>query len=96
MMTVDRFREVLAAGPYAWPGAYPLYFITGDGEPLSFAAALAQKDKIEAALAKPGSDIRWQVTGIEINYEDASLYCNHTGKRIESAYAEPEIDHVEP
>jgi hypothetical protein len=35
--TIDtgrEFRETLRAGAYAWPGGYPLYFITSDGAAL--------------------------------------------------------------
>jgi len=29
--TVKDFGEALRNGPYAWPGGYPLFFITADG-----------------------------------------------------------------
>jgi hypothetical protein len=30
----------------------------------------------------------WRVVACDTNWEDASLYCDHSGERIESAYAE--------
>ena len=30
----------------------------------------------------------WAAYGVNINWEDPSLYCAHSGERIESAYAE--------
>jgi hypothetical protein len=37
-MQVSELKSILRAGPYAWPGGYPQYFIAGDGNALSFAA----------------------------------------------------------
>ena len=36
--TLSDFRAAMRNGPYAWPGGYPLYFITSDGAALSFDA----------------------------------------------------------
>jgi hypothetical protein len=36
------------------------------------------------------ADKQWQVVAYDVNWEDASLYCEHTSERIESAYAEPD------
>jgi len=73
----------LRAGGHAWPGGYPLFFITNDGCTLSF----------EAVLAKPReffNDIwahdRGRIAAVEINYEDAELTCAETGKPIPAAY----------
>jgi hypothetical protein len=33
----------------------------------------------------------WRVIGCDVNWEDPSLYCDHTGARIPSAYAEEEV-----
>ena len=43
-----QFEAVLAEGPWAWPGGYPLFFVTGDGEALSVAAAVT--DALPVAL----------------------------------------------
>ena len=83
--TVQKFNEQLESGAYAWPGGYPVYFITSDGAALSFAAAKAEADNIRESIAGDCND-GWRVVGAEINWEDASLYCDHTGARIESAY----------
>jgi len=87
-----QFLQTLAAGPFAWPGGYPLYFVTFDGGTLSFEAATEQQDEILAAFEDKTLNSGWYIVGCEINYEDPDLYCDHTGKRIESAYAEPEED----
>ena len=76
----------LRAGPYVWPGGYPLYFVTRDGGTLSFAAV---QDNLALVLAgtRDGSG-DWAVIAVDINYEDAELTCAHTGERIPSAYGD--------
>jgi hypothetical protein len=32
----------------------------------------------------------WHAAAIDVNWEDSSLFCDHCGDRIESAYAEDE------
>ncbi len=87
--SISDFRKAMRDGPYAWPGGYPMFFITSDGAPLSFEAAKAERRNILEAIAnKDGSG--WRIVALDINWEDPDLYCDHTGKRIESAYAEPE------
>ena len=87
IMTVNQFREALDNGPYAWPGGYPLYFITSDGAALSFNAAEENAGDIEYSIREMIYD-EWKVAAVAVNWEDPDLYCDHTGNRIESAYAE--------
>lgn len=75
-------------GPYAWPGGYPLYFVTADGEALSFKAARAERRNILQALAYNDTRSGWFVVGVDVNWEDAGLACAHSGERIQSAYAD--------
>jgi hypothetical protein len=87
--SISDFRKAMREGPYAWPGGYPLYFVTSDSEPLSFKAAAANRRNIlDAIHNRDGSG--WRIVAVDINWEDASLYCSHTNERIESAYAEDE------
>lgn len=80
-----QLRATLRAGPWAWPGGYPLYFITSDGESLSFESV--RENYYQCAYsARYGIDDGWRIIGCEINYEDAELTCAHSGKPIESAY----------
>jgi len=87
MMTTNQFREFIENGPYAWPGGYPLYFVTSDGAALSFEAAEQNAGDIEYSIREMVYD-GWKVVAAEINWEDGELYCDHTGERIESAYSE--------
>ena len=68
---------------YTSIGSYPLYYITADGGVLSSNAVQENLD-----LCKDSDDSQWYVVGVEANWEDPALCCDHTGERIESAYAE--------
>lgn len=85
--TIADFRKALEDGPYAWPGGYPMFFYTSDGEALSYEAASAERVAIEDAIQSRSND-GWRVVGVDVNWEDTDLYCVHTGKKIESAYGE--------
>jgi hypothetical protein len=85
--TADQFSADLKQ-PYAWPGGYPRYFVCSDGAALSYAAAKAQSWQIRHAIRTNNPTSGWRVDGCEVNWENPDLYCDHTGARIESAYAE--------
>jgi hypothetical protein len=85
--TISDFRASIRNGAYTSTGCYPLYFVTSDGEALSFEAAKSERRQILEAI-RDRSNCGWRVIGVEVNWENADLYCAHTGKRIESAYAE--------
>lgn len=93
-MTPQAFTAALDAGPFAWPGGYPLFFVMADGESLSFAAAIAERERIDSELRdSTHADSSWSPVAVETNWEDSTLVCCHTGERIESAYAEKDSDH---
>jgi hypothetical protein len=85
--SVADLKAALRHGPYAWPGGYPLYFLTSDGEVLSFAVVRAEFKLIARAI-QDHDNSGWRVVGCDINYEDQDLYCAHTGMPIEAAYGE--------
>lgn len=60
---------------YAWPGGYPLYYLT---QFMVMCPDCASKD-----FDQDDPIIEYQV-----NWEDPSLYCDVCGERIESAYAD--------
>lgn len=84
--TVFDFNKALANGPYAWPGGYPLYFITADGAALDFQAATDESALIRDAIIDDDKLSGWRIVATAINYEDARLYCDHSGRKIECAY----------
>ena len=89
--TTQDLKTQLRAGEYAWPGGYPLFFIADDGQPLSFDAVRENFRSVIHSMRHQIND-GWNVIGCDVNWEDSSLYCAHTGKRIESAYAEEEAN----
>ncbi len=68
---------------YAWPGGYPLFYITKDSVIL---CPKCTNENIE--LLSDPYDPQWYIVGYDINYEDSDLYCDHCGERIESAYGD--------
>ena len=66
-----------------------MYFVCSDGEALSFEAAKENARRICEAIRDHSND-GWRVIGADVNWEDSSLFCAHSGKRIESAYGEKE------
>jgi hypothetical protein len=87
--TISDFRRAIRNGPYVWPGGYPIYFLCADGGVLSFKAAKAERRSIIEAIARDNAK-DWRIVAMDVNWEDPHLHCEHTGERIESAYAEPE------
>lgn len=89
--TTHDVKAALRAGRYTDLGGYPLYFVASDGAALSFESVRSELRQVLDSI-RTGSDDGWRVIGVEINYEDSDLRCDHSGARIESAYAEPEDD----
>jgi hypothetical protein len=88
--TTSDLKNAIRSGAYTFPGCYPLFFITSDGAALSFEAARANLRSIFDSMRNRIND-GWRVVGYDVNWEDPALYCDHTGKRIESAYAEDQV-----
>lgn len=83
--TAADLKATLRAGPYAWPGGCPLYFVTQDGAALSFKSARDAFPQIAWSI-KHGISDGWRVVATDVNYEDTSLVDAATGEPIESAY----------
>lgn len=89
LKALQMVKAALRQGAYTDLGGYPLYFITRDGAALSFEAAREQfRNVVWDHLNHTSTG--WRIDGLAVNYEDADLFCDHTGKRIPSAYAEVE------
>lgn len=78
-------KATLRNGAFAWPGGYPLFFITSDGGALAFETVRAELRHVLDAI-KSKSDNGWRVVACDVNWEDTDLTDDHTGKLIESAY----------
>jgi hypothetical protein len=87
-MTTASLKTALRNGKYAWPGGYPIYFITSDGEPLSFDTVKENYREVLYAMKYFQNFSGWYVVAYEVNWEDDNLFCAHSGEKIESAYGE--------
>ena len=72
---------------YAWPGGYPIFYLAADNGVLCAECANTEPCVKNASDEYP-DDNQWRIVASDINWEDASLYCDNCSKRIESAYAE--------
>lgn len=86
-MTFKEVCQFLREGKYTSVGSYPTFFITNDGGVLSHEAVRENIFQIGRAM-RDKLDDGWRIVGYDVNWEDHDLYCDHTGERIESAYAE--------
>ena len=75
--------------PYAWPGGYPKVLITADGGCLCVECARKEFRQI-CAESFQNTNCGFRVAGVDVNWENTELYCDHCGKRMESAYGEDE------
>ena len=86
--SVAQFKATLRAGGHTFPGCYPLFLITADGESLSFNGARKRLRDIIEAIRQDDTRSGFRVAACAVNYEDAELLCCETGQPIESAYGE--------
>lgn len=86
-MTTHDLKNALRAGPYAWPGGYPLFFITSDGAALSFDAVRQEIRQVFWSI-RNGVNDGWRVVAVDVNWEDPDLTCEHTGRLIPSAFGD--------
>lgn len=86
------FARALRDGPYTPVGSYPIFFITHDGAAFSFATAWKERSNIVEALNSKDKSGGWYVVAADVNWEDADLIDDHSGNRIESAYAEDDAE----
>ena len=89
-MSIDKLRDSDGKLPaYAWPGGYPIIYVTDDGAVLCPDCA----NRENGSLASTGPEERgtgWFLDGCDVHWEGAAELCNHCGAEIESAYGEPD------
>lgn len=84
-ITELRQAKEFARAPYAWPGGYPKFLLTLDGECLCANCTRAEF-KLICEETRDESNCGFRFAAIDINYENPDLYCAHCNKQIESAY----------
>jgi len=85
--SVQELNATLRNGQYAWPGGYPMFFITSDGAALHFDCVRENLRLVSDSVRNNLKD-GWQVVAVDVNWEDPELYCDDCSNKIESAYAE--------
>lgn len=92
--TGRQYRATLRAGPYAWPGGYPLILVCSDGGVLCFDCGRSETPQILRAIRTNARD-GWRVIGCQIHYEGPAEECAHCGRAIPSAYGDPDNEGAE-
>jgi hypothetical protein len=76
---------------WAWPGGYPIYYITKDSGVLCPKCANDNSNRtIDGDDDDCPDDAQWLIVAAEVNWEDGDMTCDNCAKRIESAYTEKE------
>lgn len=75
---------------YAFPGGYPIFYITADMGILCPDCVSNNIELIRDADTQCPDDDQWRVIAVEIYEEGPSLYCDNCNAEIESAYGDPD------
>lgn len=85
-MRTTEFKKFVR-NPYVWPGGYPMYAITTDCGCLCKKCATDNAKQIIRSTRSNAHD-GWAIAGVDVNWENNDLYCDHCNDLIESAYGE--------
>lgn len=90
---VEQWGELPA---FAWPGGYPIVYLTADGGDLCPDCA-NRKNGSEAFIQGEtqhvdSADKQWAMVAFLIHYEGEPIVCDHCNAEIESAYGVPEAE----
>ena len=69
---------------YAWPGGYPVYYVTADS------GVLCPKCANEDGQQNNPDDPQWHIVGQDIHWEGQPIMCDNCYCDIDSAYGDPE------
>jgi len=70
---------------YAWPGGYPIYYLTKDCGVLCPDCA---NGKHGSEAHEANDDPQWRLVACDVHWEGEPLTCDHCNAEIESAYGE--------
>lgn len=87
-LTYDLSRIQLDNGnvpSFAFPGGYPLYYVTEDMSALCPDCVNDNRKLIDDAAKD--NDTQWHIVDSTINFE-SYIVCDHCNKKIESAYGD--------
>lgn len=75
---------------YAWPGGYPIIYLTPGNDVVCPDCANGEND---AEFNNPDPDYagdqQWEISALEVYYEGPPEMCCHCYKEIASAYGDP-------
>jgi hypothetical protein len=83
--TLSQVKACLRHGALTEMGGSPVYFITSDNCALSFEAASEEFYQVSWDFINDAST-GWRIVACVVNYEDAWLLCEHSGKSIPCVY----------
>ncbi len=75
---------------YAWPGGYPIIYVTGDGGTLCNVCVSRNWKQIREATDSADHRSGWSLLGVEIHYEGPDEVCANCNREIPSAYGDPD------
>ena len=83
--TLADLKATLRAGAYTHLGCYPLYFLTADGDTLSFDGV---RQDWRTIVWDYNNLPRQRIVACDVNWEDVDMICAITGEPIPSAYGD--------
>lgn len=86
---IDRIAQVkdMIRAPYAFPGGYRKVLITADGACLC-SDCVKKEFKLIAQESFDNSNCGFRAFGVDVNWENSELYCDHCGNRLPPEYGE--------
>jgi hypothetical protein len=84
-MNTLEMTQHIARHSHAQMGGYPMFAIAEDGAALCSDCVRHNYRVIRESQKKNNRD-GWAIVGIDINWEDNALYCDHCSKQIDCAY----------
>lgn len=87
-LSMEVSRKPLDA--YAWPGGYPMVYLTSDGATLCPDCVNKEIDRVDAELRHPEHHDQFRVISADVHWEGEPLVCDHCNKEIASAYGVPD------
>jgi hypothetical protein len=87
-----RFTDDLAKNPVTWPGLYPRYGVTSDGQALCPDCCRAERSLIGTATGSDG----WCILDTSAAWGDCDISCSNCSAAIFEAAADAIAGHLAP
>jgi len=84
-----RAAKDFARNPFTFPGGYPLALICADGGCLC-SDCTRKEWRLICAESMENTNHGFRVSGVDVNWENDDLQCDHCNAKINSAYGESE------